>query len=110
VQVYPKTGKNSSYVKIESLREWILDTKNATLMASSENLNEMCAFVRKIGTNPVMENKSVTVSFCPPSEFAFAHKTGADFAHPLMPLARLRAPEFSDHFLICALDRNRTYI
>ncbi len=95
---------------IEPLREWILDTKNATLMASSENLNEMCAFVRKVGTNPVMENKSVTVSFCPPSEFAFAHKSGADFAHPLMPLAHFCASEFSHHFLLGALDRNRTYI
>ena len=95
---------------IEPLREWILDTKKATVLSSTDNFSDICDFVRKAGTNPVMRDKSISVSFSPPSEFAFAHKTETAFAHPLLPIARLRASTLSTNVLLCALDRNRTYI
>ena len=45
----------------------------------------------------------VAVSFCPPTEFAFACKTNSDFAHPLLLTARKRAGEFSDQVMNCAV-------
>ena len=49
--------------------------------------------------------------FCPPSEFAFAHKTETAFAHPLLPIARQRASTLSTNVLLCAviLSFARTY-
>src|SRR3989344_3572198 len=59
---------------IEPLREWILDTKKATHLSSSLNYHEIRDFVRRVGTNPQMRDKSASVSFCPPTEFAFSQK------------------------------------
>ena len=93
---------------VEPLREWILDTKKAALLASSDNFHEIRDFVRKVGTNPIMRDRSVSVSFCPPSEFAFAEKSGKDFAHPFLPAARLRAAAESDDVQSCPPRRTRT--
>ena len=49
------------------------------------------------------KEESVSVSFCPPTEFAFACKTDSDFAHPLLLTARTRAGEFSDQVMNCAV-------
>ncbi len=59
---------------VEPLRQWILDTKNATSVASSENLSEIRSFVRKVGTNPLLFNKSVSFSFAPPWNSVLHHK------------------------------------
>ena len=53
---------------VEPLREWVLDTKQALVLGSSDNLNEISDFVRKVGTNPVIQNKSMHFRASPPSE------------------------------------------
>src|SRR3989344_7985837 len=48
------------------------------------DLSRNCRFVPTVGTNLQLRDKSVSVSFCPPTEFTFACKTDSDFAHPLL--------------------------
>ena len=57
---------------VEPLREWILDMKKGAELISSSDFYEIRDYLKKIGTNPRMHNKSVSVSFCPPTEFARA--------------------------------------
>ena len=91
---------------VEPLREWILDMKKATQLASSDNFFEIRDYFKKIGTNPQLRDKSVSVSFCPPTEFAFACNTNLDFAPPFVSAARKRATHFSDQVTNCVLGRN----
>src|SRR3989344_847224 len=84
--------------------------KKATQLVSSDNFFEIRDYFKKVGTNLQLRDKSVSVSFCPPTEFAFACKTNSDFVHPLLLTARQRAGEFSDQVMNCALGSNRTYI
>jgi hypothetical protein len=60
---------------VEPLRKWILDSKRAGFLATSENLHEMRDFLRSFGTNPALKDKTISISFCPPSEFARTRKT-----------------------------------
>src|SRR3989338_8622231 len=62
---------------VEPLREWILDIKKATQLTSSDNFFEIKDYFKKIGTNSVLREKSVSISFCPPTEFACARKAAA---------------------------------
>ena len=62
---FGQTGKNW----LQPLRAWILDTKKAKNLASSENYGEMKRFVQKVGTNPKFLDKSISFSFCPPWDF-----------------------------------------
>ena len=62
---------------VEPLRKWILDSKHAGFLASRENLHEMRDFLRSFGTNPALNDKTISISFCPPSIFARTRK--ADF-------------------------------
>ena len=55
---------------VEPLREWILDTKQADFLATSDNFSEIKSFVQKIGTNPLVRDKSALFEFPPPSQFA----------------------------------------
>ncbi|TSD05448.1 MAG: hypothetical protein Athens071412_357 [Parcubacteria group bacterium Athens0714_12] len=60
-----KAGKNW----LQPLRTWILETKKAKKLASSENYEKMKRFVQKHGTNPKFLDKSISFSFCPPWDF-----------------------------------------
>ena len=62
---------------VEPLRRWILDSKHAGFLATRENFHEMKDFLRSFGTNPALNNKTISISFCPPSIFARTRK--ADF-------------------------------
>ena len=53
---------------VEPLREWVLDTKQALILGSSDNLHEISNFVRKVGTNPTIQSKSMHFRAPPPSE------------------------------------------
>ena len=53
---------------VEPLREWVLDTKQALVLGSSDDLHEISNFVRKVGTNPVIQSKSMHFRASPPSE------------------------------------------
>jgi hypothetical protein len=95
---------------VEPLRKWILDSKRAGFLATSENLHEMRDFLRSFGTNPVLQDKTISISFCPPSIFARARKT--EFM-----LSPLRAPSARPHFSLtpsevslCGPRRNRTAV
>ncbi len=95
---------------VEPLRKWILDSKRAGFLASSTNYGEIREFVRSFGTNPAMHNKTISISFCPPSQFVSARETNSHFAHPLLAAARKRAAAFSDRVSDCAGTGNRTPI
>ena len=55
---------------VEPLREWISDTKQADFLVKSENYHEIKSFVQKIGTNPLVRDKSARFSFSAPFIFA----------------------------------------
>ena len=93
---------------VEPLREWILDMKKATQLVSSDNFFEIRDYFKKIGTNPQLRDKSVSVSFCPPTEFAFSQKPILNSADSLAILARKRATHFSDQVSFCGPYRTRT--
>ena len=95
---------------VEPLREWILDMKKATQLVSSDNFFEIRDYFKKIGTNLSLRDRSVSVSFCPPTAFAFAHNTDSDLAHPLVITARKRAAHFSEKVSFCDPTGNRTPI
>jgi len=67
---FGQTGNNW----LQPLRQWILDTKKAKNLASSENYEEMKRFVQKHGTNPKFLDKSISFSFCPPWDFMALRK------------------------------------
>src|SRR3989344_7786463 len=54
---------------VEPLREWILDTKQANFLSSSSDLYQIKSFVRKIGTNPLVRDKSAHFAAPVPSQF-----------------------------------------
>ncbi len=54
---------------VEPLREWILDTKQADFLAKSDDFHKIKSFVQKIGTNPLVRNKSARFGAPAPSDF-----------------------------------------
>jgi len=54
---------------VEPLREWILDTKQATFLSSSSNFPEIASFVKKVGTNPLVRDKSARFGVPAPYQF-----------------------------------------
>ncbi|MBA3788915.1 recombinase family protein [Patescibacteria group bacterium] len=71
--------------RVEPLREWILDMKQADFLSQSDDLYQIKSFVQKIGTNPSVRDKSPHFGFPTPSQFA---ATRRDFlsAHSATPL------------------------
>ena len=95
---------------IEPLREWILDMKKATQLVSSDNFFEIRDYFKKIGTNSQLRDKSVSISFCPPTEFSCARRADFKFSPPCAPQAE---PDFSltpDQVSFCDPTENRTLI
>ena len=54
---------------VEPLRAWILDTKQANFLSSSSDLYQIKSFVQKIGTNPLVRDKSAHFATPTPSQF-----------------------------------------
>lgn len=54
---------------VEPLREWILDTKQAAFLSSSDNFSEIARFVKKVGTNPTVRDKTARFAAPVPSRF-----------------------------------------
>ncbi len=69
---FGRTGKNW----LQPLRAWILDANKAEKLSRSESFGEIKAFVQKIGTNPLLLDKSVSVSFGEPWDFAASRLAG----------------------------------
>ena len=86
---------------VEPLRGWILDIKKATQLVSCDNFFEIKDYFKKTGTNQQLRDKSVSISFCPPTEFALAQKPNSDFINPRQTIARKRATNFPDDVRFC---------
>ncbi len=54
---------------VEPLRSWILDTKQADFLSSSDNFSEIASFVKKVGTNHTVRDKTAHFSVQSPSAF-----------------------------------------
>ena len=93
---------------VEPLREWILDTKQAAFLSSSNNFSEIASFVKKVGTNPLVRDKSARFGAPVLSEFVFAYNTKTDFAHPLLPVAKAKNFHDFDNVSFCDPTGNRT--
>ncbi len=91
---------------VEPLREWILDIKKATQLVSSDNFFEIRDYFKKIGTNPQLREKSVSISFCPPTEFACARRADFKFSPPCAPSARPHFSLTTDQVSFCGDDEN----
>ena len=69
--------------RVEPLREWILDMKQADFLSQSDDLYQIKSFVQKIGTNPSVRDKSMHFE-CPPEfEFAALRRDALGSAAPL---------------------------
>ena len=79
-----KASRQQGKVWVEPLREWILDIKQANFLSSSDNFSEIASFVKKVGTNPLVRDK--TARFSVPSPFGFVLQGKAR-----LPLASSRA-------------------
>ncbi len=69
---FGRMGKNW----LQPLRAWILDANKAEKLSASDSFHEIKAFVQKIGTNPLLLDKSVSVSFGEPWDFDASRKAG----------------------------------
>ncbi len=83
-----KDFENGKKKWVEPLRAWVLDTKQALDLGSIDDLHEIADFVRRVGTNPTIQSKSMHFRIPPPSEYA-AVLRGKMHANPL--LAGLRS-------------------
>lgn len=95
---------------VEPLRKWILDSKRAGFLSTSENLHEIRDFLRSFGTNPALKDKTISISFCPPSKFARARKKDFIPSPYSAPSARQDFALTSDQVSECDPTGNRTRI
>ncbi len=90
---------------VEPLREWVMDTKQATFLSSSTDFSEIASFVQKIGTNHAVRDKSARFSVPPPSHFV---ATRRGFMPLVAPLARPSFALTDADVSFCAGEKNRT--
>ncbi len=102
-----KDFENGKKKWVEPLRAWVLDTKQAMELSSSDNLHEISAFVRKVGTNPRIEYKSMHFRVSPPSENAARLRAKMN---TIPPWAGLYSELSSEEVSFCDLTGNRTPI
>ncbi len=95
---------------VEPLRKWILDSKRAGFFVESTEYAEIRDFVRTFGTNPALFNKTIAISFCPPSTFVSASMARGGFCSVGAPQARPASVLSSEEVAICDLTENRTPI
>lgn len=110
LQAKPSSARAERKNWVEPLRKWILDSKHAGFLATSENLHEMRDFLRSFGTNPALLNKTISISFCPPSDFARIRKAEFLFTPHSAPSARSHFSLTTEEVSNCDLTGNRTPI
>ena len=93
---------------VEPLRKWILDSKHAGFLLRRDNLHEMRDFLRSFGTNPALKDKTISISFCPPTDFARTRKAEFTFSSHSAPSARPHFSLSAEEVSNCDLTRNRT--
>ncbi len=102
-----KDFENGKKKWVEPLRAWVLDTKHALDLSLSDNLHEIADFVRRTGTNPRIESKSMHFRVSPPSENTA--RLRVEMSHALREAGH--GSELNrDEVLICDLTGNRTPI
>ena len=93
---------------VEPLRKWILDSKRAGFLASSENLHEVRDFLRSFGTNPALKDKTISISFSPPSDFARTQKAEFALSPYFAPSAREKFSLSDSEVSLCDPTGSRT--
>ena len=73
---------------VEPLRSWILDTKQADFLSSSKNFSEISSFVKKVGTNHTVCDKTAHFSVLSPFAFVATRHHCAPMAHRSPSLSR----------------------
>ena len=90
---------------VEPLREWVLDTKQAAFLSSSDNFHEIASFVQKIGTNPLVRDKTARFAVLAPSEFVASRRA---FFSPTPAAPRSGAALSEREVSFCAGRETRT--
>ncbi len=70
--------------RLEPLRAWVLEANSLNRAAVTGNYPEMTAALRKIGSNRVLEGKTVSITFLKPWD-RLAETMSASFADNLLP-------------------------
>jgi site-specific DNA recombinase len=85
----------------EPLRNWILDLKQANILASSDNLPKLKQFVLKVGTNPTLDDKSPCFSVATPFQFVALRRGFLPACVSAAPSARLTSVISEQEVSIC---------
>jgi ribosomal protein L32 len=83
-----RAAESGGKYPVEPLREWIFDLKQADFLSSSDDLSRIKQFVLKVGTNPVLNDKSPRFSVAAPFRFAAKRRASLAAAHSAAPAAR----------------------
>ena len=86
---------------VEPLREWILDTKQATFLSSTDNFSEIARFVKKVGTNPTVRDKAAHFACTPLSHFVAMRRDFLASSASSAPAARVSSALTSDEVRFC---------
>ena len=79
---------------VEPLRSWILDTKQADFLSSSTDFHKISSFIKKVGTNPTVRDKTAHFAVPSPSAFVATRRRFLPFSSACAPSAR-RSPSLS---------------
>ncbi|MDP3697305.1 MAG: hypothetical protein Q8R55_04750 [Candidatus Taylorbacteria bacterium] len=80
-------SKQTTKNPLEPLRQWILDTKKANFLASSDDYHQIREIVPKIGTNPRLSDKSFSLPLIPPFQFLASRLAGRADTFAVPPTA-----------------------
>ena len=94
---------------VEPLRNWILDTKQATFLSSSTDFHKIASFVKKVGTNPTVRNKSPHFSVSAPYDFVALRRGFLPAHSSAAPSARLTSVLSEQEVSICGGGGIRTH-
>ena len=86
---------------VEPLREWILDTKQATFLSSADNFSEIARYVKKVGTNPTVRDKTAHLTYTPPSHFVAGRQGFLSCSASSAPVARACSVLTSEEVRFC---------
>jgi DNA invertase Pin-like site-specific DNA recombinase len=93
-------GRNN---RNEPLRNWILDLKQANMLASSDDLPKLKQFVLKVGTNPMLDDKSPCFSVATPFQFVATRRGFLPACVSAAPSARLTSVLSEQEVSICGV-------
>lgn len=89
------------------LRAWVFDTKQANFLTSSADLEETSSFIKKVGTNSLIRDKSARFAAPVPSQFVPSRQR---FLAPHISRRRRGLALCAEEVLLCDPTGNRTPI